>query len=235
MIEDSTRRHLISDVPVATFLSGGLDSSYLTALAARHRPGIAAYTIGFRDADARFEAMPDDLRYARRVADRFGVDLREIEIAPDVLEMLPAMARHLDEPIGDPAAINTYLICTAAREAGVKVLLSGMGADELFAGYRKHAANLLALRYQRLPAAIRRPVGAGRREPPGGVGPAGLPLGPVRQALPLLRRSPRGDRVPPQLHDVRPRGAARPGRTRTWPARSTTCSPSTPRSTRTTR
>lgn len=159
VIEDSTRRHLISDVPVATFLSGGLDSSYLTALAARHRPGIAAYTIGFRDADARFEAMPDDLRYARRVAARFGVDLREIEIAPDVLEMLPAMARHLDEPIGDPAAINTYLICTAAREAGVKVLLSGMGADELFAGYRKHAANLLARRYQRLPATIRRPVG----------------------------------------------------------------------------
>jgi asparagine synthase (glutamine-hydrolysing) len=158
VIEDSTRRHLISDVPVATFLSGGLDSSYLTALAARHRPGIAAYTIGFREADARFEAMPDDLRYARRVAGRFGVDLREIEIAPDVLEMLPAMARHLDEPIGDPAAINTYLICTAAREAGVKVLLSGMGADELFAGYRKHAANLLARRYQRLPSAVRRPV-----------------------------------------------------------------------------
>lgn len=160
VIEDSTRRHLLSDVPVATFLSGGLDSSYLTALAARHRPGISAYTIGFRGADAKFEAMPDDLAYARKVAERFGIDLREIEIAPDVLEMLPAMARHLDEPIGDPAAINTYLICTAAREAGVTVLLSGMGADELFAGYRKHTANLLARRYQRVPGALRRPLGA---------------------------------------------------------------------------
>ncbi|MFF9145904.1 asparagine synthase (glutamine-hydrolyzing) [Streptomyces sp. NPDC014861] len=160
VVEDSTRRHLLSDVPVATFLSGGLDSSYLTALAAREQPGISAYTIGFRAEDARFEAMPDDLGYARRVAARYGVDLHEIEIAPDVLDLLPRMTYHLDEPIGDPAAINTYLICSAAREAGVKVMLSGMGADELFAGYRKHLANLLALRYQRVPRPLRRGVSA---------------------------------------------------------------------------
>ncbi|MFE0766020.1 asparagine synthase (glutamine-hydrolyzing) [Streptomyces smyrnaeus] len=156
LVEESTRRHLLSDVPVATFLSGGLDSSYLTALAARHQPGISAYTIGFRAEDAKFEAMPDDLRHARRVAEQFGVDLKEIEIAPNVLDLLPRMTYHLDEPIGDPAAINTYLICSAAREAGVKVMLSGMGADELFAGYRKHLANLLALRYQRIPRPLRR-------------------------------------------------------------------------------
>jgi len=160
VVEESTRRHLLSDVPVATFLSGGLDSSYLTALAARHQPGISAYTIGFRAEDAKFEAMPDDLRYARQVAKRFGVDLHEIEIAPNVLDLLPQMTYHLDEPIGDPAAINTYLICTAAREAGVKVMLSGMGADELFAGYRKHLANLIALRYQRVPRPLRRGVSA---------------------------------------------------------------------------
>ncbi|WEV28742.1 asparagine synthase (glutamine-hydrolyzing) [Streptomyces sp. 71268] len=160
VIEESNRRHLLSDVPVATFLSGGLDSSYLTALAARERPGISAYTIGFRAADARFEAMPDDLRYARQVAERYGVDLHEIEIAPNVLDLLPRMTYHLDEPIGDPAAINTYLICSAAREAGVKVMLSGMGADELFAGYRKHLANVLALRYQRVPRPLRRGVAA---------------------------------------------------------------------------
>jgi len=158
VVEESLRAHLLSDVPVATFLSGGLDSSYLTALAARHRPGISAYTIGFRAEDARFEAMPDDLRYARRVAERFGVDLHEIEIAPQVQDLLPRMTYHLDEPIGDPAAINTFLICTAARDAGVKVLLSGMGADELFAGYRKHLANLLAARYQRIPRPVRLPV-----------------------------------------------------------------------------
>ncbi len=158
MIADSTRAHLLSDVPVATFLSGGLDSSYLTALAARFQPGISAYTIGFRAEDAKFEAMPDDLKYARVVAEKFGVDLHEIEIAPQVLDLLPKMTYHLDEPIGDPAAINTYLICMAAREAGVKVMLSGMGADELFAGYRKHFANLLALRYQQVPGLVRRPI-----------------------------------------------------------------------------
>ncbi|WP_432186440.1 asparagine synthase (glutamine-hydrolyzing) [Streptomyces sp. Tue6028] len=160
IVEESTRRHLLSDVPVATFLSGGLDSSWLTALAARHQPGISAYTIGFRAEDARFEAMPDDLRYARQVAERFGVDLHEIEIAPNVLDLLPRMTYHLDEPIGDPAAINTFLICSAAREAGVKVMLSGMGADELFAGYRKHLANLIALRYQRIPRPLRRGLSA---------------------------------------------------------------------------
>jgi asparagine synthase (glutamine-hydrolysing) len=161
VVADSTRRHLLADVPVATFLSGGLDSSYLTAIAAEHSPGISAYTIGFREQDARFEAMPDDLRYARQVAARHGVDLHEIEIAPDVLGMLPHMTYHLDEPIGDPAAINTYLICMAAREAGVKVMLSGMGADELFAGYRKHLANVLAVRYQGVPRPVRSAVRSG--------------------------------------------------------------------------
>src|SRR6266540_2945291 len=158
IVEESTRRHMLSDVPVATFLSGGLDSSYLTALAARDRPGISAYTIGFRAEDAKFEAMPDDLKYARIVAEKFGVDLHEIEIAPQVLDLLPQMTYHLDEPIGDPAAINSFLICSAAREAGVKVMLSGMGADELFAGYRKHLANLIALRYHKVPGVVRRPV-----------------------------------------------------------------------------
>jgi asparagine synthase (glutamine-hydrolysing) len=157
VIADSTRRHLLADVPVATFLSGGLDSSYLTALAARHQE-ISSYTIGFRPADTRWEAMPDDLKYARQVAERFGVKLEEIEIAPHILDLLPRITYHLDEPIGDPAAINTFLICSAAREAGVKVLLSGMGADELFGGYRKHLANVLAVRYRRVPALLRKPV-----------------------------------------------------------------------------
>jgi asparagine synthase (glutamine-hydrolysing) len=157
VIADSTRRHLLADVPVATFLSGGLDSSYLTALAARHQE-ISSYTIGFRSADTRWEAMPDDLKYARQVAERFGVKLEEIEIAPQILDLLPRITYHLDEPIGDPAAINTFLICSAAREAGIKVLLSGMGADELFGGYRKHLANVLAVRYRAVPALLRKPV-----------------------------------------------------------------------------
>ncbi|MGH3718861.1 MAG: asparagine synthase (glutamine-hydrolyzing) [Pseudonocardiaceae bacterium] len=155
VIADSTRRHLLADVPVATFLSGGLDSSYLTAIATRHQAGISAYTIGFRPEDARWESMPDDVRYARQVAERFGVELHEIEIAPQIRDLLPTIVYHLDEPLGDPAAINTFLISSAAREAGVKVLLSGMGADELFGGYRKHLANVLAVRYRGVPGVLR--------------------------------------------------------------------------------
>ena len=155
VVEESVAAHLVADVPVSTFLSGGLDSSIVTVLAKRTNPAIDAYTITFRAEDQRLEAMPDDAKYARIVARQFGVDLHEIEIAPDVVELLPQMASVLDEPIGDPAAINTLLICKAAREAGVKVLLSGMGADELFGGYRKHYACLLGARYRRLPEPVR--------------------------------------------------------------------------------
>ena len=158
VLEDSVAAHMVADVPISTFLSGGLDSSLLTVLAARHNRDIDSYTISFRAEDRRLEAMPDDLAYARKLADRHGIRLHEVEIAPDVADLLPRMVHTLDEPIGDAAAINAYLICRAAREAGVKVLLSGMGADELFGGYRKHYAGLLAARYRRLPGVIRHRV-----------------------------------------------------------------------------
>ncbi len=155
VIEDSVAAHLVADVPVSTFLSGGLDSSIVSVLAKRHNEAIDAYTITFRPEDQLREAMPDDAIYARKVAAQYGIALHEIEIAPDVAELLPRMIDILDEPNGDPAAINTVLICEAARAAGVKVLLSGMGADELFGGYRKHLACVTAERYQHLPQALR--------------------------------------------------------------------------------
>lgn len=154
-IERSVEAHLVADVPVATFLSGGLDSSIITALAHRADPALEAYTIGFRAQDRRLEAMPDDAFYALRLADHLGVRLHDIEIGPDVVQLLPRMVDVLDEPVGDPAALNTFLMCEAAREAGVKVLLSGTGADELFGGYRKHLANILATRWRRIPAPVR--------------------------------------------------------------------------------
>ena len=159
VIEDSVAAHLVADVPVSSFLSGGLDSSIITVLAHRAAQEIDAYTITFRPEDQRLEAMPDDAVYARKVAQRFGVTLHEIEISPDIVDLLPRIVDALDEPIGDPAAINTLLMCQAARERGVKVILSGMGADELFGGYRKHLACLMAGRYRRLPAAARDGVG----------------------------------------------------------------------------
>ena len=160
VVEESVTAHMVADVPVAAFLSGGLDSSLVTAIAARHSPAIETYTITFRPEDQRLEAMPDDAVYARRMADHLGLRLHEIEINPDVVDMLPKIVDMLDEPIGDPAAINTVLMCQAARDAGVKVLLSGMGADELFGGYRKHRACLLAARYRRLPGTLRRATSA---------------------------------------------------------------------------
>jgi asparagine synthase (glutamine-hydrolysing) len=155
VIEDSVTAHLVADVPISSFLSGGLDSSIVTVLAHRAKADIDAYTIAFRAEDQRLEAMPDDAVYARKVAARYGVRLHEIEISPGIVNLLPRMVDVLDEPIGDPAAINTLLMCEAARERGVKVILSGMGADELFGGYRKYMACMMAGRYSRLPSAVR--------------------------------------------------------------------------------
>ena len=155
VLEESVAAHMVADVPVASFLSGGLDSSLITALAADREPSIEAYTITFRAEDQRLEAMPDDAVYARKMAAHLGIRLHEIEISPNVVDMLPRVVDVLDEPIGDPAAINTVLMCQAAREAGVKVLLSGMGADELFGGYRKHLACVLGAQYQTLPQTLR--------------------------------------------------------------------------------
>jgi asparagine synthase (glutamine-hydrolysing) len=173
-LEESVAAHMIADVPVASFLSGGLDSSLITAMAARRDPDIEAYTITFRAEDQRLEAMPDDAVYARRMAAYLKIKLHEIEISPDVVDLLPRIVDVLDEPIGDPAAINTVLMCEAARASGVKVLLSGMGADELFGGYRKHLACLLGARYQRLPGPVRKVVGAAVDRLPVAVGGRGL-------------------------------------------------------------
>jgi asparagine synthase (glutamine-hydrolysing) len=174
IIEESVTAHLIADVPVSSFLSGGLDSSIITVLAHRQAASVDAYTITFRPEDQKLEAMPDDAVYARKVARQFGIGLHEIEISPDIVDMLPKIVDYLDEPIGDPAAINTFLMCQAARERGVKVLLSGMGADELFGGYRKHLACLTASQYQHLPAALRVPARAAVGAMPVSIGNRGL-------------------------------------------------------------
>jgi asparagine synthase (glutamine-hydrolysing) len=155
VLRESVTAHMVADVPVASFLSGGLDSSLITAMAADRDPSMEAYTITFRPEDQRLEAMPDDAVYARKMAAHLGIRLHEIEISPDVVDLLPRIVDVLDEPIGDPAAINTVLMCEAAHDAGVKVLLSGMGADELFGGYRKHLACVLGAKYQTLPQSLR--------------------------------------------------------------------------------
>ncbi|HTU75233.1 MAG TPA: asparagine synthase (glutamine-hydrolyzing) [Trebonia sp.] len=174
VISQSVTAHLIADVPVSSFLSGGLDSSIITVLAHQQAASVDAYTITFRPEDQKLEAMPDDAIYARKVARQFGINLHEIEISPDIVDMLPKMVDILDEPIGDPAAINTFLMCQAARERGVKVMLSGMGADELFGGYRKHLACQVASRYDALPGIVKAPARAAVRAMPVSIGNRGL-------------------------------------------------------------
>ncbi len=155
VIESSVAAHVVADAPVSSFLSGGLDSGIVTVLAKRANPDVGAFTITFRPG-GRLEARPGDAGCARKVARRYGVELREIQIAPDMVDQLPRLVEILDEPIGDPGAIITLLVCEAARDAGVKVILSGMGADEMFGGYRKHLACVMAERYRRLPSFARR-------------------------------------------------------------------------------
>ena len=94
VIEESVAAHLIADVPVSSFLSGGLDSSIITVLAHQEATSVDAYTITFRPEDQKLEAMPDDAVYARKVARQFGIDLHEIEISPDIVDMLPEDGRH---------------------------------------------------------------------------------------------------------------------------------------------
>ncbi|RYG50383.1 MAG: asparagine synthase (glutamine-hydrolyzing), partial [Chitinophagaceae bacterium] len=159
-VESSVKRHMIADVPVSTFLSGGLDSSLISAIASKVNPKLSSYTIGTTEEDKKVERMPEDEKYALLIAKLFNLDHHEIIIKPDILKELPAMVHTLDEPIGDPAAINTFLICKAARERGVKVLLSGMGADEILFGYRRHKATLMGARYRRLPGFMKSVIGS---------------------------------------------------------------------------
>ncbi len=128
MLEDAVRAHLIADVPVGLFLSSGLDSSAIAALAARERVGIYSFTLSFP------RTAYDEAPLARSVAKHCGTKHREIPLEGDaVVSRLDEAVAALDQPSMD--GINTYFVSWAAREAGLKVTLSGLGGDELFGGY----------------------------------------------------------------------------------------------------
>jgi asparagine synthase (glutamine-hydrolysing) len=139
-LRDSVRAHLVADVPVGVLLSGGIDSSALTALAAdESAEAVRTFSIGFE------ERSFDELAHARLVAERYGTGHRELVLRPDAALLLPALAEAFDEPFADSSALPTYLVSQLAAE-NVKVALSGEGGDELFGGYYTYAADLLALR-----------------------------------------------------------------------------------------
>ena len=137
-LRDSVRAHLIADVPVGVLLSGGVDSSMLTALAAQEAgERISTFSIGFD------ERGFDERAQARLVAERYGTDHHELVLKPDAAELLPLLADVYDEPFADSSAIPTYLVSKLAREH-VKVALSGEGGDELFGGYFNYVGHRLA-------------------------------------------------------------------------------------------
>ncbi|MBI5403301.1 MAG: asparagine synthase (glutamine-hydrolyzing) [Ignavibacteriae bacterium] len=151
LLSDSVALQMISDVPVGLLLSGGLDSSIIASLMRKNSSNdIHAFTIKFSESDQKFEQAADDGYYSKIVSDIFGFKLKIFEINPSIKDLLPKMIWHLDEPLADPAAINTYLICDYAKQQGIPVLLNGMGGDEIFGGYRKQLACLRVDNYNKV-------------------------------------------------------------------------------------
>ena len=137
----AVERQLLSDVPVAFFLSGGLDSSAIVAMAKKLRPTerLRCYTIK-TSADTQSEGFSDDLFYARLVAKHLDLDLVEVEADIDIVADFDKMIYHLDEPQADASPLNVLNICAKARKDGYTVLLGGTAGDDLFSGYRRHQA-----------------------------------------------------------------------------------------------
>ncbi len=157
ILRDAVLSHLVSDVPVGVFLSGGIDSSALVAVL-RHN-GIRASTFSLVFQEEEF----NEAQYSREVARCFGTDHHEIPVSQqDTLAVLPDALRAMDQPTID--GINTFLVSAKTRAAGVKVALTGLGADEMFAGYsnfrRVPGMETFSKRFGRLPRLVRKPLSA---------------------------------------------------------------------------
>jgi asparagine synthase (glutamine-hydrolysing) len=144
LLDDSVRHQMIADVPLGAFLSGGFDSSGIVHLMSRadSRP-VNTYTIGFGKQFAAY----DELDAARRFAKDYGTSHHEILVSPNMADLMPRLVGSLDEPVADSSFLVTYLVAQHARES-VKVILSGVGGDELFGGYRRYL-NVPLARYMR--------------------------------------------------------------------------------------
>jgi asparagine synthase (glutamine-hydrolysing) len=153
-MERAVHRQMVSDVPIGAFLSGGVDSSAVVAFMAKHsEQPIRTYAIGFEGGEA--EHLYNELPYARQVAGLIGTEHHEIVVKPDVVGLLPRLLWHMDEPVADSAFITTYLVSEFARR-DVKVILSGVGGDELFGGYRRYLGGHYVRQSNCLPRWLRR-------------------------------------------------------------------------------
>ncbi len=185
-LERVVRMEMVADVPLGSFLSGGIDSSLIVALMKRASDGrkVSTYTIGIEQEDLRYDIIPDDARWARRVGQLLETDYHEIMLKPDVADLLPKLVYHLEMPLID-MAVSSYLVSRAARET-LTVLLSGMGGDEIFAGYPRQMAMNIAAPFDVMPSMLRRPLmGAIARALPGGM--PGRLTAPLRNAKKFAR------------------------------------------------
>jgi asparagine synthase (glutamine-hydrolysing) len=150
-IEDAVRSHMISDVPLGAFLSGGIDSSAICSYMKQLSPDrISTYFIAFSDEDLKNEILMNEEPYADIMAQELDSIHRKIVVSPDAEKLIHDIVWHLDEPVGDSASITTYLVSKAARET-LTVLLSGVGGDEVFAGYPRYLAMKLLRQYNKIP------------------------------------------------------------------------------------
>ncbi len=150
VLRESVRKELISDVPLGVFLSGGIDSSAVTAMMSQLGTEVKSFSVGFA------ERSFDESRYARQVAQHLGTDHHELTLEPSMLlDLIPKLPTLLDEPLGDASIIPTYLLSAFTRRH-VKVALGGDGGDELFAGYPTVQAHRLAGYYNRAPRLLRK-------------------------------------------------------------------------------
>jgi asparagine synthase (glutamine-hydrolysing) len=177
-LAEAVTLHQISDVPVGAFLSGGLDSSAVVAMMSRPKDvDLKTFSIGFA------EATHDELPHAREVAAKFGTDHYDLVLRPNVVQIVEDLTWYLDEPFGDTSAIPTYMVSKLAAEH-VKVVLSGDGGDELFAGYDKYVVEGRERVREQIPRALRKTAGAvGAMMPFGMTGPPR-----TRGTGPLFRR-----------------------------------------------
>jgi asparagine synthase (glutamine-hydrolysing) len=151
-LRDSVQAHLVSDVPLGLFLSGGVDSASILACMREIIPGpIKTFSIGY---DAPEDQSYNEIKAARILATHFGTDHTEAILNPDVVSLLPRIVAGMGEPFADSSAIPTYLVSEVARRS-VTVALSGIGGDELFGGYPRYLGLRAAARYAALPVAMR--------------------------------------------------------------------------------
>jgi len=150
-LDEAVRIRLISDVPLGGFLSGGIDSGALVALMAQHSSApVHTFSIGYATGGEAF----DERRFARELAERHHTDHREFEMKPDLVAILPQLIRAFDQPVANSTAIPTWYLCEQTRRH-VTVALSGLGGDELAAGYERHRGAVLAERLGWIPAWLR--------------------------------------------------------------------------------